>query len=292
MKRKSFKIESPAKINIGLYVLNKRSDGYHNIETIFYPIKLHDKLKLSIQKIDSPENEIKVISNPVIEIEEKDNICYKAVKLFFKEFKTASQYKVEIDIKKKIPIGAGLGGGSSNAASVLKILAKYFRKEKNTSRLKNIALKLGSDVPFFLYGKPAYAVSRGEKLTLLPKFKINYNLLIVNPNIQISTKRVYEELNVKRQKTKGKNRITQSLNKTQKFNLKDKEKYQNDFEAVVFKKYPAIGKIKERMYKEEAAFSLMSGSGSTVFGFFEKNITGVSKYFKNKGYKVFTLKCK
>ncbi len=272
MSAKTYTVKSPAKINMGLYVLNKRSDGYHNIETIFYPIKAHDELKIKLQP--SRKNEILVKTTPKLGIDDKNNICYRAVRLFFDEFKIKDKYMVEINIRKRIPIGAGLGGGSSNAAAVIKLLAEYLGV-KNKPRLNKLALNLGSDVPFFMLGKPAYATSRGEKLTPLPKFKINYKILIVNPGIHVSTKWAYGRLNSKNQivnskKGKGRRQKAKKLNKIKTFSLKDAAKYKNDFEEVVFKKYPEIKRIKDRMYKEGAAFSLMSGSGSSVFGLFEK----------------------
>jgi len=251
-------------------VLNKRRDGYHNIETIFYPIKVHDELKIKIAETDSRGNTTAIKTNPELGINGIDNICYKAVNLFYKEFGIRKKYIVEIEIKKKIPLGAGLGGGSSNAAAVLKVLAKYFKKEKSVSKINKIALMLGSDVPFFLLGMPAYATSRGEKLTPLPRFKINYKILIVNPNIHISTKWAYNRLNYKLQITNYKFRGKRKLKNVRRFDVNDADKFQNDFEKIVFKKYPEIKKIKEKMYKQGAALSLMTGSGSSVFGFFKK----------------------
>jgi 4-diphosphocytidyl-2-C-methyl-D-erythritol kinase len=283
MRTKTYAVKSPAKINLGLYVLNERSDGYHNIETIFYPIKAHDELKVKIQPFR--ENKITVKTNPKLGIDGKDNICYKAVKLFFDEFKIKDKYRIEVNIRKRIPIGAGLGGGSSNAAAVLKVLAKHFGV-KNKSKLNKLALNLGSDVPFFMLGKPAYATSRGEKLTPLPKFKLNYKILIVNPGIHVSTKWAYNRLNSKKQivnSRKGK------LRGVRRFDVENTSRFQNDFEAVVFVKYPSIGKIKELMYKQGAAFSLMSGSGSSVFGLFEKGKKIPGKLFKEKGYMIFSV---
>lgn len=268
MNLKTYKIKSPAKINIGLYIKNKRRDGYHNIETIFYPVKSYDELKVRIGEIDLRENKITIKTNPEIGIDEKENICYKAVNLFFEEFRIKKRFKVEIEIKKRIPIGAGLGGGSSDAAAVLKVLAKHFKIQ--TGKLPKTALKLGSDVPFFLLGKPAYAASRGEKLTILPKFKVNYKILIVKPAVHVSTKWAYDSLNIKKQRAKIKNKQGKSLSDIKRFDLKDTDIFRNDFEGVVFKKYTAIRKIKEGMYKKGAVFSSMSGSGSAVYGFFER----------------------
>ncbi len=286
MKGKSYLIKAPAKINTGLRVLNRRGDGYHNIETIFYPIPLHDELKINIGQSDTAENKIKVTAKPDISVKEKDNICYKAAELFLKEFRIKRRYRVIIEIKKRIPTGAGLGGGSSDAAAVLKVLAAYFKIKPG--KLRRIALKLGSDVPFFLPGKPAYASSRGEKLKALPKFNIKYNILIVKPHVKVSTKWAYRALDNKKQMSIRPGR-SKKLNGIKKFSLKDAELFVNDFEDVVFKKYPAIGKIKHRLYETGAVFSSMSGSGSAVYGFYDMGKSMPEKYFKRKGYKVFKM---
>lgn len=291
MTLKTYKIKSPAKINIGLYVKNKRPDGYHNIETIFYPITLNDEVKIIIRRINGGENIITVKTNSRFDIEGKKNICYRAAEMFLKKFKIQGKYRIDIIIRKRIPIGAGLGGGSSNAAAVLKILSKHFRL-KNDGKLSKLASGLGSDVPFFLLGKPAFAGSRGEKLTLLPKFKINYDILLVNPDIQISTKWAYEKLDFKNQfdtgDAKSKNKDRRLIRKSGSANV---YVLQNDFEKVVFEKYPEIRKLKEKLYEMGAAFSLMSGSGSTIYGFYEMNSARPAKYLRSRGYRVFLSKC-
>ena len=277
---KKYKIKSHAKINIVLRVLSKRKDGYHNIETIFYPVKIYDAIILKIEKLkNSKDNIIKVKSTPDQSLNDKNNICYKAAKLFLDRFKIKG-VKIDIKIRKNIPVGAGLGGGSSNAASVLKTLARHF-KIKNINALKKISLSIGSDVPFFLLTKPAYASSRGEKLRTLPKFKISRKILIVNPGIHISTHWAYKELKVKKRKSK-------SLNDVRHFNTRESRLMINDFERVVFKKYPKIERLKYEMYRLGADFALMSGSGSTVYGIFtHKKIKAAKKYFSGLRYKTF-----
>lgn len=278
---KIYTIKSPAKVNIGLRVLSKRPDRFHNIETIFYPVKIFDKITLKISKLTNSKANAISIKTDSASLQDKKNICYKAITLFFDEFKIKDKYKIEIKIKKNIPIGAGLGGGSSNAASVLKILIKHFGND-NLEKLKKISLKLGSDVPFFLHGKASYASSRGEKLTPLPKFKIPYKILIVNSGIHVSTKWAYKELKVKKTKSK-------ILNKVKTFNPSDMRLMLNDFERAVFRKFPKIEKIKYEMFRHRAVYALMSGSGSTVYGFFTaKNIKASKKYFSGPGYKTFT----
>jgi len=285
-----FIAKSPAKINIGLRVLSKRPDGYHNIETIFYPIKLYDTVTVHMKKLNnSDESKISVrvaedSRKPLLKINDENNICYNAVKYFIDDFDIKGKYEVKIRIKKKIPIGAGLGGGSSNAATVLKILAKYFSVRKN---LLSIALKLGSDVPFFLMSKPAYATSRGEKLKLLKTFRVRYKILIVNPGIHASTAWGYRQLRISDFQMRNEN----SLSKIKDITLRNLEKASNDFEKVVFKRYPAIQKIKETMYETGAVFSSMSGSGSTVYGFYNKKaeLNSAQKLYKQKNYRVFTV---
>ncbi len=282
---KTFTAKSPAKINIGLRVLSKRADGYHNIETIFYPVKIYDEIRIVIEKTEEKSTGciVNVKTKPDTSLSGKNNICYKAVELFLDTFKIKNNYKIDISIQKKIPAGAGLGGGSSDAASTLNILSKFFNKT-NKAKLKNVALELGSDVPFFLSGKPSYAELRGEKLTSLPDFKIRYKILIVNPGIHVSTKEAYGGLKM----TRNKPQIRQTLNKFKKFKISDSDKFLNDFERVVFKKYPQIKDIKDKMYEFDAVFSLMSGSGSTVYGFFDtKKIKAAEKFFRSLGYKVF-----
>ena len=282
---KTYKVKSPAKINTGLRVLSKRKDGFHNIETIFYPVKLYDTVEIRIEGKDSnsKSNTFSVKTNSKIKIDDKDNICYKALTLFFKNFKISGYYNIKIRIRKSIPIGAGMGGGSSDAASALKILAGYFSKTAPADKkmLFKTALELGSDVPFFLISKPSYGTGRGGILKPLKNFKISRKILIVNPGIHISTSKAYKALKIR----KNRHRI---LNRVNIFDTGDKRLTINDFERRVFREYPEIETIKYDMFRFGAGYSLMSGSGSTVFGLFSANkITGAYEYFKNKGYSVF-----
>jgi 4-diphosphocytidyl-2-C-methyl-D-erythritol kinase len=298
-------LKAPAKINIGLRVLSKRKDGFHNIETIFYPISLYDHVSLRLRRSDIDAIEVKVIPGKNIKlpkIKNEDNICYKAAALFLKKFKIAGHYKVEITINKNIPVGAGLGGGSSDAAAVLKIMAKHFRlSTKQKALLPKIALALGSDVPFFMAAKPAYAQLRGEKLTPLPNFIIPYKILVVNPGIHVSTPWAFNQLKVasfrlqvagcRLQVASYRLQVKKKLGNIKTFRISEAEKFTNDFERVVFKKYPAIEKIKDLMYECGAEFSLMSGSGSTVYGFFKKeaDLRPASKKFAAKKYLVLSV---
>ncbi|HAX50022.1 MAG TPA: 4-(cytidine 5'-diphospho)-2-C-methyl-D-erythritol kinase [Ignavibacteria bacterium] len=282
-KAKTYRIVAPAKINAGLRILSKRKDGFHNLETIFYPVKLQDKLTVRIKKLsDDPGiHRITVKTDSKENISGKNNICYKAAELFMGHYKAAGTYRIDIAIKKNIPTGAGLGGGSSDAAAVLKILLKHFRFDVYIKEIIRLALIAGSDVPFFMLGKAAYAAGRGEKLTPLPGFKIKGKILIVNPGIHISTPWAFKALGINNSKRKV-------LDKVRSYSPADNALMINDFERVVFKKYPEIEKIKYDMLALGAEYALMSGSGSTVYGVFKgKEIKNAEKYFQLKKYKVF-----
>jgi 4-diphosphocytidyl-2-C-methyl-D-erythritol kinase len=265
------KLNSHAKINFGLNIVSKRPDGYHNIETIFYPIQLHDEI--IIKKSDK----FSFNSNYKNLTAEEDNLVIKAKKLLEKHINKTSP--VEIFLKKNIPVGAGLGGGSSNAASTLLALNKLFNLNLPVSELFNLAVQIGSDVPFFLDPKPKFAKGKGEVLTPL-NFKIKSPVLIINPGINISTPWAYSKIVPK----EPVNSLNMIINKK----VKDFSKLigivTNDFEEIVFKEHTDIKKIKKDLYKLRADFALMTGSGSTLFGIFpdlEKAIKA-EKYFSNK----------
>ncbi len=267
------KIKTPAKINLGLHVVSKRDDGYHNIETIFYPIELYDILtfrksgEFSFTSTNQDLNE-----SPV-------NLIVKAKNLL--EDETREKIKVHIHLEKNIPIGGGLGGGSSDAAATLVSLNKLFRLEINNERLKELALKLGSDVPFFLDPKPCFALSRGEKLEFI-NIKIPYSILIINPGIHLSTKWAYNKI-IPMKPVFNLRQLTQ-----QQLNAPDQLKIilKNDFEEIVFKDYPQIKQLKENLYKTDSEFVLMTGSGSTLFAFFKDELLG-KKTRKELGEKYF-----
>lgn len=259
-------LKSFAKINIGLRILGKRADGYHDLETIFYPIKLHDEILISIEPSNAGYNSVILRSNkPYIPLN-RENLCYRAVEDFFKVFNVHECYKIEMDIKKFIPVGGGLGGGSSNAASIIKLLVKYLGIdiEKNRRKILDLALSIGSDVPFFILQKPCYAVGRGEVMFMLPEFHIDHDILVVNPNMHVSTKWAFEKLNFV---SSGKPPILKDLKK---FDLAKKDSLVNDFEKTIFDKYPDLKTIKEELVEMGAEYASMSGSGATMFGLFKK----------------------
>ncbi len=249
-------IKAPAKINIGLKVISKRRDGYHNLSTLFYPINdLYDVLKFELA-----ENFSFQCDNPNIPNDD-NNLVVKAKNILEKE--TKKRINVKIELLKNIPSEAGLGGGSSDAAATLISLNELYSLNFRYEKLLELALDLGSDVPFFIKAKPAIGKSRGEILEQID-FEINKPILIVNPKIKISTKEAFSFVKSSNQEIEFNNFLTNHKNDFNSY----KNIFENDFENYVFEKYPEIKIIKEKMYKNGALFSSMSGTGSTVYGIF------------------------
>jgi len=248
-------VNAPAKINFGLNVVEKRKDGFHNIETIFYPLSLSDTLAFSDSDKYIFETDNSILNS------EKDNLITKA-KNMLEEY-TRKTINVKIHLSKKIPIGAGLGGGSSDAATTLITLNRLFKLGLDSVQLNNLALKLGSDVPFFLNPFPAYGTSRGEILEQID-FKIKETILLINPGIFVSTKWAYEKI------TPQKPQLSLiDYYRRAKLNLDHyPDIIKNDFEKPVINEFQAIGKLKEEICESGADFVLMSGSGSSLFGLF------------------------
>ncbi len=248
-------IKAPCKINLGLKVIRKRPDGYHDIETIFYPINLFDQVTIE------PSSSFSFVTNNNFLKTETNNSVITAIKKL--EVLTGKKLNAKIYLEKNIPVGAGLGGGSSDGSAALIALDSLFNLHLSKDEIKKIALEIGSDTPFFLNPKPSFAESRGEVLKEI-NLKIESPILLVNPGIHISTKWAYESLSIE---SKEINHLEYKdlLSK----NWKELRNHlTNDFEEIVFNKYPEIKKIKDKLYESGALFSLMTGSGSTVFGIF------------------------
>ena len=252
------KIRAYAKINLGLYVLGRRPDGYHSIATVFRLVDLYDEIE--IVQIDQGTQ---FTTNAVELQDDHSNLCVRAANLL--RDLTGIHVGVEINLTKRIPIGAGLGGGSSDAAAVLKGLTKLWALDISREELQTVSASLGSDVPFFFTSQTASATGRGEVLESFD-LKIPYTILLVTPNIHVSTSWAYSHLRL-RVGTKR-----PDLRQVLEENLNDPERLReylvNDFEETVFEQYPEISSIKQRLLSEGASFALMSGSGSSVFGLF------------------------
>jgi len=249
-------IKAPAKINLGLNIISRRPDGYHNLETIFYPIfDLFDVIKITKAKSFSFRCNIKEIDL------DSNNLIIKAKN----KLEKYSGKKINVDIycEKNIPIGAGLGGGSSDAAATLISLNEMFGLNIQYNEMLKIALELGSDVPFFIKSKPSYAGGRGEELEQID-LSINYPILLINPHIHVSTKEAFANITP----LKSKHKLVDSFVSEQlNFDMLN-AKVKNDFEYSIFSKYPLLQEIKERLYEVGAKFVLMSGSGSTIYAIF------------------------
>jgi len=268
-------LNSPAKINFGLNIISKRTDGYHNIETVFYPIKLCDEIIIKNSDSLSFKSNIESLSSG------EDNLIIKAVKLLEKYVK--QKFHVDIILKKNIPIGAGLGGGSSDAASIINGLNVLYNLNIPAKDLFNISVKLGSDVPFFLDPKPKFAEGKGEILNEID-FTISSPVLIINPGIHVSTPWAYSKIIPK----KPVENLNSIIEKRVKSFSELKGIVTNDFEKVVFEKYREIRAVKNKLYKFGAEFALMTGSGSTLFGIFP-DLEKAKKAEKKFSEKYFTF---
>jgi len=253
-----------AKINLGLRILRLRNDGYHDLETVFHRIKLFDELEL--ERADTISIECFPAELPA----DERNLSYKAALLLRKEL--ARGDGVHIKLRKNIPLGAGLGGGSSDAASALLGLLQLWEAALPIDRLRSVAAQLGSDVPFFLEKGMAYATGRGDVLDYF-HVEFPYWIVVVSPNIHISTAWAYQELkNSKR--AIGNDRVARSSLKDLLIeNLNDPRMLQNlirnDFEPIVLGTHDAVVRLKRGLYDAGADFAQLSGSGSAVYGLFK-----------------------
>ena len=241
-----------AKINLGVNILRKREDGYHDISSVFYPVKECVDV-LEIVKSDNFE-----FTKSGIEIPNGENICEKAWKLFHIDFEIGN---VKIHLHKQIAIGAGLGGGSADASFTLKALNEIFELKLTNKELEKYALLLGADCPFFIDNTPKLVEGIGEKMINIDLDLSEYNIRLINPGIHVSTKEAYIDLVPKTP--------VLSVEKIIEFPIIEwKGKLKNDFETSGFLKYPSLEKIKEELYTDGAIYASMSGSGSVIYGVF------------------------
>jgi 4-diphosphocytidyl-2-C-methyl-D-erythritol kinase len=246
-----------AKINLGLRITGKRPDGFHDIETIFYPVGLCDALELVVNG-ENHDKDTFTLSGIGIDSDPGNNLVLKAVN------KLRSSYNLpflKIHLHKNIPTGAGLGGGSSDAAFTLKMMNRLFELALSPRELKNFALELGSDCPFFLDCQPSFATGRGDNLRPVDAMLEGLYLVLVNPGIPVSTKEAYMSCVPSRPDVSLPELIQYPVSEW-------REVIINDFEKTIFEKFPQIGIIKKVLYNNGALYSSMSGSGSTVYGIF------------------------
>ncbi len=249
-----------AKINLGLNIIRKRPDGYHDLETVFYPIAIQDALE--VIENDNAKDDVQILLSGVsLNGKIEDNLCFKAYRLLKKDFPQLPA--VMIHLHKNIPAGSGLGGGSADGAFTLKLLNKKFDLKLSTNQLINYSLQLGSDCPFFILNKPCFATGRGEILEPVSVDLSRYKHVVINPGIHISTTEAFSLL-TPTLRSKSIKEIIQQPAKTWKAELK------NDFEESVFKKYPEIEMIKSKLYESGAIYASMTGTGSSVYGLLKR----------------------
>ena len=247
------------KINLGLRITQKRADGFHALETVFFPISIKDALEIIIDPDTSAAPITFTSSGLAINGEPSDNLCFKAYGLLKNDYPSIPNIKMHLH--KKIPMGAGLGGGSSDGAFTLVTLNQLFNLQLSEQALLNYALQLGSDCPFFIINTPAFATGRGEILTPTTVDLSGYSIVIVNPGIAISTKLAFSLITPKVPDNNLAAVIQQPISTW-------KDVLINDFEQPIFNSFPELANIKETLYQKGAAYASMTGTGSTVYGIF------------------------
>ena len=261
-----------AKINLGLNVVAKRADGYHDLETVFFPVPLCDALE--VQSMDgqfpSPNGCDLKVTGISVEGDEQKNLVVKAYNMLKQDFPDLA--RVHIHLHKVIPTQAGMGGGSSDCASMLLLMNELAQLGLTQQQLIDRAARLGADCPIFIINRPAYAEGIGERLQPVDLRLSGWQLAVVRPNISVSTKEAFSLITPKRPARNCRD-IVMSLPVEE-----WRDVLENDFEQSVFAIHPEIGQIKSRLYELGAAYSAMSGSGSAVFGLFRQPVD-LQSYF-------------
>ncbi len=272
-------ISSPnAKINLGLNIVRKRDDGYHDLETLFYPVALKDALEIIPKpSITGDDTGVSLhLSGKSVEGPVASNICVKAWQLLKNDFPTLPS--IDLHLFKAIPMGAGLGGGSADGSFTLKMLNELFSLGLSNQSLESYALKLGSDCPFFIPNRPVFASGRGEVMTASNLDLSGFSMLLVHPGIHVSTAVAFSGVRP--------NVPEFSISEIVSHDIKTwKGRLVNDFENTVFPVFPAIRSLRDMLYDAGATYAAMTGSGSSVFGIFPKN--GLPSLTFPEGYAVF-----
>ena len=252
-----------AKINLGLNITSKREDGYHNLETIFYPVPLTDALEVKLMHDDFPSDEpcdLKITGNAV-DCDEKNNLVVKAYTLLAQDFKLP---RVHTHLVKRIPMQAGLGGGSADGAFMIRLLDERFRLNMGFAEMERYASRLGSDCAFFITTEPSFGTGRGEVLEPVNIAEHNlqgYYIAIVKPAIAVSTREAFKQIICRQPEHCCRDIVRQPVETW-------KTVLTNDFEEPAFKQHPELADIKQRLYDLGAVYAQMSGSGSAFFGLF------------------------
>ena len=273
-----------AKINLGLNIVSKRPDGYHNLETVFYPIPLTDALEIKYMDEKFPSEspcDLKITGNDV-DCNEEDNLVIKAYQLLAADFQLP---RVHAHLVKRIPTQAGLGGGSSDAAYMIRLLDERFRLNIGIPEMERYAAKLGADCAFFITADPSYAEGIGDVLMPVdvPGAGLGgYYLAVVKPSVAVSTRDAYAAIVPKTPAKCCRDIVRQPIETW-------KDELVNDFEAPIFAMHPELAAIKQSLYDAGAVYAAMSGSGSALFGIFREQPTGLEKEFEGMFYQVMKL---
>ena len=257
-----------AKINLGLNIVEKRPDGYHNLETIFYPINLQDALEVT--QLDGEGEYVLTLSGTPIEGDPDQNLVVKTYRLLKKDFPDIPA--IDIHMYKHIPTGAGLGGGSADAAFMIKLLNEKFKLGLSIEKMEEYAATLGADCAFFIQNKPVFASGIGNIFEPIQLSLKGYYLVLVKPDIFVSTKDAFSLIQPMKP--------SQSLREIVRMPVETwRATMKNDFENSVFQKYPEIAAIKDKLYDMGAIYASMSGSGSSVYGIFREQVEFVDEIF-------------
>ena len=257
-----------AKINLGLNIVEKRPDGYHNLETVFYPINLQDALEVNL--LEGEEEFSLKVSGVPIEGEPENNLVVKAYRLLKKDY--PEMPAIDIHMYKHIPTGAGLGGGSADAAFMIKLLNDKFKLNLSIEKMEEYAAILGADCAFFIQNKPVFATGIGNIFEPIQLSLKGYYLVLVKPDIFVSTKDAFAHI-IPTQPTQSLKEIIRMPVETWRATMK------NDFEDSVFQTFPEIAAIKDKLYDLGAVYASMSGSGSSVYGIFREQVEFVDEIF-------------
>lgn len=263
-----------AKINLGLNIVSKREDGYHNLETVFYPIPLCDALEIKYMGEKFPSDvdcDLKITGNAV-DCDEQSNLVVKAYNLLAADYQLP---RVHAHLYKRIPSQAGLGGGSSDAAFMIRLLDERFRLNIGNPEMERYAAKLGADCAFFIEAEPSYAEGIGDVLMPVdgPKGNLDgYYLAVVKPDVAVRTKDAYAAITPKKPAKCCRDIVRQPIETW-------KDELVNDFEEPIFKMHPELASIKEKLYEQGAVYAAMSGSGSAIFGIFREEPKAVESSF-------------
>ena len=275
-------ITSPiAKINLGLNVVEKRADGYHNLETVFFPVPIEDTLEVQPMNADCPltvDCDLLVSNNP-IDCDPQDNLVVKAYKLLKADFPTLP--RIHCHLWKRIPSQAGMGGGSSDCAYMIRLLNEQFQLGLSDEQMMAYAAKLGADCAFFIKSQPCYAEGIGEQLTPIKLDLTGWTLCVVRPDIPVPTREAFSRIRPHYPAINCREAVSQPVETW-------KETLVNDFEESVFALHPEIGAIKDKLYKMGATYAAMSGSGSALFGLFKEEPDDFRQAFSD----MFTFSCK